>query len=162
MHRVVIVDTSPLFYLYRLGYFHILEKLYGEIIIPQAVVTELQEGKMLGEDVPEIESYTWIKVKNVTLPAFIKLVPDLGQGESEVLALACEENDPLLIIDDALARKIANLQEIKFTGTAGIFLRAKKEGLIKEMKSVIDRLKKAGFYLSDQLILEILKSSGER
>ena len=77
MHRVVIVDTSPLFYLHRLGYFHILEKLYGEIIIPQAVVTELQEGKMLGEDVPEIESYTRIKVKNVTLPAFIKLVPDL-------------------------------------------------------------------------------------
>lgn len=67
----------------------------------------------------------------------------------------------MLIIDDALARKIANLQEIKFTGTAGILLRAKKEGLIKEMKSVIDRLKKTGFYLSDQLILEILKSSGE-
>lgn len=161
MHRVVIVDTSPLFYLHRLGYFHILEKLYGEIIVPQAVVTELQEGKMLGEDVPEIESYNWIKVKNVMVPAFIKLVPDLGQGESEVLALGCEERDALLIIDDAIARKIARLQKVKLTGTAGVLLRAKKEGHIKEMKSVIDRLKKTGFYLSDQLILEILKSSGE-
>jgi predicted nucleic acid-binding protein len=161
MHKIVIVNTSPLFYLHKVDHLHILEKLYSEIIVPYAVLTEIEEGRRIGEDVPEIKNHSWIQVRKVTIPASIKLIPDLGQGEAEVLALACEENNPLLIIDDALARKIANLQEIKFTGTAGILLRAKKEGLIKEMKSVIDRLKKTGFYLSDQLILEILKSSGE-
>ena len=67
----------------------------------------------------------------------------------------------MLIIDDALARKIANLQQIKFTGTAGVLLRAKKEGYIKGLKSIIDKLKETGFYISDKLIVEILKSSGE-
>lgn len=161
MHKIVIVNTSPLFYLHRLGYFHILEKLYGEIIVPYAVVTELEEGKRLGEDVPEIGNHNWIKVKNVTVPAFIKLIPDLGQGEAEVLALGCEESDSLLIIDDAIARKISRLQKLKFTGTAGVLLRANKEGHVKEIKSIIRRLKEVGFYLSDELIAEMLKFSGE-
>lgn len=122
----------------------------------------LKRGEKAGEDVPEIKDYGWIIVKKVTIPAFIKIIPDLGQGEAEVLALACEENNPLLIIDDALARKIANLQQIKFTGTAGVLLRAKKEGYIKGLKLIIDKLKETGFYISDKLIVEILKSSGEK
>ena len=36
MHRTVIVNTSPLFYLHRLGYINLLEKLYTEIVIPEA------------------------------------------------------------------------------------------------------------------------------
>lgn len=161
MRKIVIVNTSPLFYLHKSGYLHILEILYSEIIIPYAVLLELEEGRKAGEDVPEIKDHGWIIVKKVTIPAFIKIIPDLGQGEAEVLALACEENNPLLIIDDALARKIANLQQIKFTGTAGVLLRAKKEGYIKGLKSIIDKLKETGFYISDKLIVEILKSSGE-
>jgi len=161
MHKIVIVNTSPLFYLHRLGYFRILEKLYGEIIIPHAVFTELEEGKKFGEDVPDIENFHWIKVKNVTVPSFIKMIPDLGKGEAEVLALGCEEDNPLLIIDDALARKIASLQKIKLTGTAGVLLKAKKGGYIKDIKSIIEKLKEAGFYLNDKLIAEMLRISGE-
>lgn len=92
MHKIVIVNTSPLFYLHRLGYFHLLKKLYDQIIIPHAVMAELEEGDKLGEDVPKITDYNWIKVKDVKIvPAFIKMIPDLGQAESEVLALGCEE-----------------------------------------------------------------------
>jgi predicted nucleic acid-binding protein len=130
MHRTVIVNTSPLFYLHRLGYFNLLEKLYGEIVIPVAVVAELEEGEQSGEDVPKIVKYNWIKIKKVTIPSFIKMIPDLGRGEAEVLALGCEEFDPLLIIDDTLGRKIAKLQSFKITGTAGVLLRSKKEGYI--------------------------------
>jgi predicted nucleic acid-binding protein len=42
-----------------------------------------------------------------------------------------------------------------------VLLRAKKEGYIKGLKSIIDKLKETGFYISDKLIVEILKSSGE-
>ncbi len=59
MHDVVIVNTSPLFYLHRLGCLNILEKLYDKIVIPYAVIDELKEGKRVGEDVPEIEDYKW-------------------------------------------------------------------------------------------------------
>lgn len=161
MHKTVIVNTSPLFYLHRLGYFNLLEKLYGEIIIPEAVVAELEEGEQSGEDVPKIAKYNWIKIKKVTIPSFIKMIPDLGCGEAEVLALGCNEFDPLLIIDDTLGRKIAKLQLFKLIGTAGVLLRSKKEGHITEIRPIIERLKGVGFYLSDELIARILKISGE-
>lgn len=161
MHRMVIVNTSPLFYLHRLGYLNVLERLYGEIVVPDAVVAELEEGEMGGEDVPKVKEYKWIKVKKAAIPAFIKMIPDLGRGEAEVLALGCEEVEPLLIIDDALARKIAKLQTFKITGTAGVLLRAKKEGYFKEIKPILNRLKEIGFYITDKLIAEILKISGE-
>lgn len=160
-HRTVIVNTSPLFYLHRAGCLDCLEKLYGEIVIPEAVALELEEGRRIGEDVPVIKNYRWIKVRKVTIPAFIKIISDLGRGEAEVLALGCEEKEPLLIIDDSLARRIAKLQAFKFTGTAGVLLKAKKEGHIAEIKPLIEKLREAGFYLADKLIADILKMSGE-
>jgi len=161
MPDVVIVNTSPLFYLHRLGCLNILEKLYGEIVIPGAVVDELKEGKRVGEDVPEIADYKWINVKDVTIPAFIKIISDLGHGEAEVLALACEEKEPLVIIDDEIARKIAKLQGIKLTGTAGVLLKAKTNNYISEIKPVLEKLREVGCYLSDRVIAEVLKISGE-
>ena len=161
MHKIIIVDTSPIFYLHRLGYLYLFEKLYGEIVVSHAVVVELEKGGKLGEDVPNTASYNWIKMKKVAIPAFIKMIPDLGQGEAEVLALGCEMSEPLLVIDNGLARKIAKLQKFRFTGTAGVLLRAKKEGYITNIKQIIERLKDVGFYLSRELIVDILKMAGE-
>jgi predicted nucleic acid-binding protein len=47
--------------------------------------------------------------------------------------------------------------EIKIIGTAGILLLAKDEKIIKSVKPVINDLKNAGYYLSDNLIKEVLK-----
>jgi len=140
---------------------HLFQKLYNEIVIPQAVVNELEEGKRLGEDVPKIEEYKWIKIKHVTVPLFIRMVTDLGQGEAEVLALGCEHKNSLLIIDDGLARKTAKLYTFRITGTAGVLLKAKQEKYISEIKPVLKKLKDVGFYLSNNLIFDILKVAGE-
>lgn len=161
MPEVVIVDTSPIYYLHRLGCLEILKKIYGRIIIPRAVLNEIGAGKIAGEDVPVIEAYDWISVKDVNIPAFIKMITDLGQGEAEALALACVEKEPLLIIDDALARRIAKLHELRFTGTAGVLLKAKSDNHIIEIKPLMCKLKDAGFYLTDNLLSDILKIAKE-
>jgi predicted nucleic acid-binding protein len=118
MREPVISNTSPIFYLHRLGLLDLLEKLYGEIIIPNAVLEELEEGKKSGEDVPDVRIISWIKIRSISVPPAITIIPDLGKGESEALALALMEKQHLLIIDDALATEIAGLQSIRFTGTA--------------------------------------------
>lgn len=66
-----------------------------------------------------------------------------------------------MIIDDALARKIAKLHVFKITGTAGVLLKAEKGGYLKDIKPILEGLKAAGFYLSDKLIDEMLKISRE-
>jgi len=42
---IVISDTSPLRYLVETGLVHILETLFGKVLIPQAVFDELQHPK---------------------------------------------------------------------------------------------------------------------
>ena len=57
MPEMIVVNTSPIFYLHRLGLLDILHKLYGVVTIPEAVKHELEQGRLQGEDVPRLEEY---------------------------------------------------------------------------------------------------------
>jgi len=161
MPDTVICDTSPLFYLHRAKCLNLLEKLYHEVTVPRAVADELKEGGKHGVDVPDVREFGWMKIKKVGVPAQIKLIPDLGKGESEVLALGLTQNNHKLILDDKLAREIAKLQKLNFTGTAGVLLRSKTEGYIDDVSVILKRLIENGFFLKDELQLKILKLAGE-
>lgn len=161
MPETVICDTSPLFYLHRVGCLELLKKLYREITVPRAVLEELKEGREKGIDVPDIHKFGWMKVKKASVPAHIKLIPDLGMGESEALALGLNEKHHKLILDDKLAREIAKLHKLSFTGTAGVLLRLKEEGYLEEINGILKRLKENGFFLRDELHFKILKLAGE-
>ena len=156
MPEVVISNTSPIFYLHRLRLLDLLQKLYQEIIVPKAVVAELEAGRRQGEDVPELDNYEWIKIRAIRSPQILGLSTDFGLGETEVLALALEESDSLVIIDEKLARKIARLRGLRVTGTAGVLLKAKQEGHILAVKPFIDRLQEIHFHLSDNVRTLIL------
>ena len=57
MPDIVICNTSPIFYLHRLGQLELLHMLYGRILVPEAVLEELKAGRDQGEDVPNIENH---------------------------------------------------------------------------------------------------------
>lgn len=161
MPDLVIGNTSPLFYLHRLRHLDLLQKLYQRVVVPEAVVNELKAGRDQGEDVPEVVDYDWIAVRSVRVPALIRLITDLGAGEAQVLTLALEEPGSLVILDDLLARKVAKLQNIRLTGTAGVILKAKQEGHISAVAPLLDRLIQLGFRLSDAVKTSILKLAQE-
>lgn len=159
-NRIVISNTTPLMYLHKIGHLNLLQRLYGKILVTRQVVEELDEGKSAGA--PDLQSQPWIEVRNVRLPEALRLVPDLGGGEASAIALALEfGRNSLVILDDSLGRRIAALQDISITGTAGVLLRARKEGLILEVRSIIDALVDAGFYLRPQHRKDILRMAGE-
>ncbi len=161
MPEITIVDTSSLFYFHRVGLFELFKKLYGHITVPEAVKNELFEGQTQGEDVPQLEKYPWVEIRSVSMPRYLQLISDLGPGESEVLALATNHPSALVVLDDKLARRIANMQEFRLTGTAGILLRAKRRGLVPELKPVIKKLLDLDFRLKPELLKEILTLAGE-
>jgi len=161
MPERVISHTSPLFYLHRLGRLDLLQKLYQRIMVPNAVVDELQAGREQGEDVPDLAEYAWIEVHPVRMPEVVRLITDLGAGEAQVLALALEEPNSLVIIDDRLARDVARARNIRFTGTAGVLLKAKQEGHISAVAPMLDRLIQLDFRLSDTVKASILKLAQE-
>jgi len=157
----VIVNTSPLLYLHQVGQLRLLQQLYGKVTVPTAVPQELEAGKLLGVDVPEINSLEWIEVRQVASIALIPAVIDLGQGEAEVLALGLEIPDPLLIFDDKLARRIADLYKLKYTGTLGILVKAKQRGYLDSVAPIIAMLQSQGMWLNDKIIHDILRLCGE-
>ncbi len=161
MPEVVISNTSPIFYLHRLRLLGLLQELYQKIIVPRAVVAELEAGRRQGEDVPEIDSYEWIETRAIRSPQILGLSTDFGSGEAEVLALALEESDSLVIIDEKLARKIARLRGLRVTGTAGVLLKAKQERHIRAVKPFLDRLQEIHFHLSDNVRTLILSKAEE-
>ena len=161
MPEITIVDTSSLFYFHRVGLFELFKKLYGHITVPEAVKNELIEGQTQGEDVPQLENYTWVEIRSVSMPRYLQLIADLGPGESEVLALATNHPAALVVLDDKLARRIADMQGFRLTGTAGVLLRAKRKGLIPALKPVIKKLLDLDFRLKPELVREILTLADE-
>jgi len=158
---LVIVNTSPLLYLHQVGCLELLQQLYGTITVPPAVPQELEIGKLQGVDVPEVNSIEWIQIRPVASAAIIPAVIDLGQGEAEVLAWGLENPDSLLIFDDSLARRIADLYSLKYTGTLGVLVKAKQAGYVSAVAPVIAMLRSKGMWLTDKIINDVLRFSGE-
>lgn len=75
--------------------------------------------------------------------------------------LALESPGSVAILDDALARRVAEVLEISFTGTLGVLLDAKKAGLIQELRPLLDRLQALRFRLSSQTRTAVLRRAGE-
>ena len=158
----VISNTSPLLYLYRSGAIDWLPLLFGEIWVPEAVVSELQEGKSRGYDVPDPGSYTWITVRNPSHMPSAWLAVDLGLGEIAAISLALEHPGCLLLLDDALARRTAQAAGLNTWGTLRILLESKKQGLTKEIRPYVKRLEEADMWLSDEISQRILNLAGEK
>lgn len=88
-------------------------------------------------------------------------VTDLGAGEREALALAAETPGTVLILGDALARRHAALLRLRLTGTAGVLLRAKHEGLLPAIAPALDRLETLRFRLHPATRRVIMRHPGE-
>lgn len=156
--REVVSNTSPLLYLHQLGKLDLLRALYSEVLVPMSVVEELMAGRAAGHDVPTVEALPWVKIVSSPTLALLRLAADLGKGECEAIA---HERNALLILDDALARRHATLLSVELTGTLGVLVKAKKDGLIPEVAAVITRLTDLGFRLSAQTRDAVLKLANE-
>jgi len=156
-----ICDTSPLQYLFQLGLIRLLPALVGRVIVPPAVQAELAVGRSLGLQLPELSELDWVTVRRPASSPALPLVRDLGPGETEALMLALESPGAILILDDALARRVAESLEIPFTGTLGILLDGKKRNLIQALRPQLDRLQELRFRLSMDIRSTILTLAGE-
>lgn len=149
MKEAVVADSTCLIGLERIGELNILPALFSPVMIPPEVEREFGI------------SVSWLQTENLTNKLFaeaLRLVVDAG--EAEAIALACEKNC-LLISDDKQARAAAKKLEISVIGTVGILIRAKQNGIIPAIKSMLDDLESNGFFIGKPLREEALKIAGE-
>jgi len=117
---MVISNSSPLIHLTRLGKIKYFFNVVGNINIPKAVFEEVvTEGKKSNySEAYTIESFIKEgKIKIINLEPFDEtLYPPLGRGELEVLELARQSNDSL-IIDEKKGRNLAQILQIEHQTT---------------------------------------------
>lgn len=156
----VVSDTGPLSYLYRLGRLDLLRLFYGRVIVPSAVVAEINRGIRLGRSLPDVAALDWVDLRSP--PAELLLgIDGLGPGETEAIALGRALPNALLLIDDGLARQVASSFGLRVSGTVGILLLAKQRALIESVASELDRLATFGFRLAERVRREVLVRAGE-
>lgn len=151
MQGIIVSDTSSLILLEKINRLDILKSLFGKISITPRVKKEL----------------------NISLPGFIEVLTPKNQhsqkilesildsGEASILALALENENSLLIIDEYKGRREAKTLGIKYTGIIGIIILAKEKGIIKSVTEVLEEIQQTDFRISESLIKEAKKKSGE-
>jgi predicted nucleic acid-binding protein len=155
------VNTSPLVLLARAGLLEILREGASEVVVPLPVLEELEAHGLDDPAVRAVRQRDWFQV--VAAPVVHPTIAswDLGPGETAVLSLAHGEPGAWAVIDDGQARKCARSLGIPVIGTLGLVLLAKTLGKIALARPVVDQLRGSGMYLSDAVIDDLLKRSGE-
>ena len=151
MLKVVISDTSSLIILHKIDELDLLRKLYIEVIITPEIAQEFKDT------LPE-----WIKITSVKDKKYQEfLETQVDSGEASAIALAKEMKDPILLLDDLKARKLAKKLNLRFTGTLGVLHKAKQEGIIHKIKPLINKLLLTNFRISQNIIDKLLKINDE-
>jgi len=151
MLKTIIADSSCLILLDKIEELELLRKLFGTVIITSLIAEEF------GNPLPE-----WISIKNPENKNYQKILElTVDPGEASAIALAVEQSDCLLILDDQKARKLAAELNLKFTGTIALLVEAKLNGYITSVRPIINKIRKTNFHLTPELEKKILKSAGE-
>lgn len=148
-YNIVIADTTCFILLEKIGELDLLKKLFNNVITTTVIAAEF------GDPLP-----SWIRVKAVKDIQF-QATLDIDAGEASAIALAIESEPSLLILDDNKGRKAARRLNLHVTGTLGLFLKAKRAGIITHVKPVFDKVQKTNFRYTDTVLKEILALAGE-
>ncbi|MDR1211454.1 MAG: DUF3368 domain-containing protein [Spirochaetaceae bacterium] len=157
---VIVSDSSPIIALAACDKLSLLDRLFGQVCIPQAVFDELAVPNK--PHVPMITAWAKGRVVSVKNRAAARaLALNLDPGESEALSLYWEIAADYLLIDEKKGRTIAARNGVRTVGTVGILLWAKQRGFLAEVKPSLDILMNTGFRVSDVLYRQILERAGE-
>lgn len=156
---LVVADSSALLALATCQRLDLLERLFTEVKVPQAVLEEVViEGKAQSETLRE---FLAARVVSVHRAACTISAGDLGRGELEAMALYKQLRADFLLVDDKRARNVARENHIEVIGTLGTLLLAKRRGMVEALAPLVERMVASGIRISERLIRDTLSLAGE-
>jgi len=157
--KLVIADTGALISLGLIGNYDLIEKVFGDFYIANAVWEELQKY-----DNPEFDKALMISFKirvlKIKSKNYLSLITDYGESESIILYE--ELHADFLLIDDNKARIIAESLDVNCIGSIGLLIKAKQLGYIKELQPLFLKWLDNERYFSKKLLNDILLQEGEQ
>ena len=150
---IVVSDTTPLRHLIAIGKVDLLRRVYGAVVVPVAVWSELQAESTP----PAVKAWlqsapAWLQVRRAREPQpGDTSLDNLDDGEREAIRLAVELKADLLLMDEAEGRSLALGLGLPVTGTLGLLERADVLGVLADLPVTLADLEASGFYLSARL-----------
>lgn len=149
---IVVSDTTPLISFLKIERLDLLEKLFGDVLIPEAVFQELIADGRFKQEADQIKQKQFIIVQPIKNPesvSVLKRATGLDQGESEAIVLTDEMNADILLMDEAKGRAISAQMGFRIMGTIGVLIAAYEENELtgNEVRACVERLQSAGRHI---------------
>jgi len=155
---MVIVDTSVLIPLLKIGKINLLKKFFNKIIITKEVEKEIETGK-IGVSEFEEANKLWIEIKEENSEKAEKLanVEDIEKTDASIILIAKDQKDIILSNDYALIT-VAKSKNIECWWLTTFIIKILKKKIItkKEAKEIMSDLIKAGMRLKNEIYVAIL------
>lgn len=154
---IVVADTSPLRYLILIDEIALLPRIYGRVVISDAIL-----GELTTKEAPKkVRDFfkgrpDWIELAHLSSPLEASLTEFLDLGESEAIQLAEQLHADLLLIDEKRGREVAQKRGLDIIGTIGVLSIAEERGWLNLAKA-LEKLENEKFYLSAQLKQQLRK-----
>jgi predicted nucleic acid-binding protein len=176
---MAVANSSVFIALSGIGQVELLLQRFPEgILIPQAVWREVVEAGRGQPGSEEVASASWITVCDVKDEALVSLLSmELDKGEAEAIALCCEQQGEIVLLDEKDARRVARrlglsvgfwvgksgfAKQRATLGTVGLLIWAKRIGRITSLREQLDALQTHGdFWLSQAVREKALHAVGE-
>jgi predicted nucleic acid-binding protein len=169
--RTVLTNAGPLIALGKLDRLVLLQRLYPSLAIPQAVYQEVVVAGLAREapDALAVRLFVdrfhrpIIEASEAVLASYAPAV-ELDAGERELLALARSAPEPLVLLDDEMARGEARRLAIAAKGTLGVLVEAYRSGLLPfdELKLLLLTIgKRPDLWISEKLCRQVLAALAE-
>uniref|UniRef100_A0A7C2E2X9 DUF3368 domain-containing protein n=1 Tax=Ammonifex degensii TaxID=42838 RepID=A0A7C2E2X9_9THEO len=145
----VVSDTTVLIALAGIDCLWLLPKLWGTVMIPEAVANEALQGSRGRQQISDAIAAGWIAVRKISDHQTVSALRGLlrGPGETECVVLAREIDAKLLLTDDKKARRLAKQNKLEVVGTLGLVVQAAGEQVIskEEAARLIAKLRETNF-----------------
>ena len=154
---IVVSDSGPFIHLATVNQFALLQRYFQSVVTIHEVYDEVvTKGRGLpgSQELAAAREAGFVRLIDIERP---QLVTELRQSapaevsdiDIKVLVLAIEQRLTLLSDDEPL-RTLAKTQGKPVSGSIGLLIQARRDGIIPALKPVLDQLIAAGFHLNPQ------------
>lgn len=164
---IVVSDATPIISLLKINRLNLLQGLFQEVLVPQAVYDELTLNPKFEEEALKIEKCSFITKVAVGQELSVSLLQratGLDRGESEAIVYTDNKDAELILMDEVKGRKVAKQMGLNVMGTLGVLLEAYEQGFLskKEIFSSLDILKSSGRHISEALYVHLIEKINDR
>jgi predicted nucleic acid-binding protein len=158
---IVVSNSSPLITLARVDQLDLLRQLFVRVHIPHEVHYEAVIRGAGRAAAREVGTAGWIETHPAADPTALRELKRqnaLGKGELATLVLARSFKAGLALMDERMARRLAQARGVPVMGCIGILERGHQKGLLPDLRATYGKLLDCGIDIAPHLLNRSLKA----